>query len=839
MQNNDTEERKPLKLEQPFSTIYSKKGLTDSHNAKDWWGISRKVTKQNLEDAWRANKAFVKEGYNNKENAMAAPEGDSNDYFLKAAPNLVARQNTYNIGHFLDNFHGMDYFRKAVPEVEKGLKGTGYDMGPSANVADNLKEALDKDDTEEASKEVENIIEEHPEESQEVLPEDTPIQEEAEQITEDDDKRNDEVNNEVVEDFVEDSQAESELFPVGYTTEQVTDPNVGSISEYLPENNRPLDSFVLNNYDDDKDRGELAPAITSNNDNEDEVTTETNQIPSDTDDSDTDSIEDFEAYAQDAQDEYNKALAEQKAKDKEYKKLYGGKTGITDLPSTGMLGGKHWYEVDPEKLYEYADTLIDDGEGLLGEASAMGRQLSETDSWNIGRGRVGSLATYGNGLIKRGKRLKAVRKYLQEHGINPAELKPSIRKKLLRQLLPGDKYNRKGKQEDYEHNLSVILNSPSNAPGEVNNEAVSSKLSEDFDTVDDLYNYLIDWDKVKVYKPGEEMYPGEHSNEWENEPDFDTSEWTADMGENPLPEGERPNLHEGDEAIDRMQERMTHDEDFAGPDELPATYDQIVEPGKELALTNGNGMVPVEEPTEVDYRIIDEEVENDDSIPEEEKEAEKQRRYKNALKETPEVIGGGNAGATTSAPGKGTELKEERRGPGSSFGNSFKASMPNGSYNAPNAKGSKLESKEPKDIKSNAGGGTLPPTNEGGAISVNARNANNSNGSVTSNGFVSSGATNKTGSSLTVKPVSLPNGEVHTQEYNGELANGSADKLTGLAKAHVDNIEARVRELPEDVAEAWGFGIKYKHVEYNGTQLDQCTPNQLNEIEKILSRLGV
>lgn len=206
MQNNDNE-LKSVKLEQPYSVIRMHNDGDDPNKLKSWERPphnTSKITKQNLDDAMAVNNVF-KDSIDNG-NSLQAPEGDSNDYFLKAKNNLVGQQNDRNIGSFLNQFHGMDFFKSGVPEIEKGLKGTGYEMGPSANIADNLKEAVDKGDT----KEVENIIEEHPEESKEVLPEDTPIQEEAEQITDDTNKTNDEVNNEVVEDFVEEPSAESD-----------------------------------------------------------------------------------------------------------------------------------------------------------------------------------------------------------------------------------------------------------------------------------------------------------------------------------------------------------------------------------------------------------------------------------------------------------------------------------------------------------------------------------------------------------------------------------------------------------------------------------------------------
>jgi hypothetical protein len=207
---------------------------------------SSKITRQNLDDAKAVDNAF--NGSIDSGNSLWAPEGNNKDYFLKAKDNIVGQQNDRKIGEFLNQFHGMDFFKRGVPEMEKGLKGTGYDMGPSANIVDNLKEAVDEGDT----KEVENIIEEHPEESQEILPEDTPIQEEAEQITEDDKPQNDEVNNEVVEDFVKEPSAESELrttepdnTPLESDTDKTNDEvvdkkNPGSSFMNIPEDTEPL-----------------------------------------------------------------------------------------------------------------------------------------------------------------------------------------------------------------------------------------------------------------------------------------------------------------------------------------------------------------------------------------------------------------------------------------------------------------------------------------------------------------------------------------------------------------------------------------------------------------------
>lgn len=279
MQNNNND-LKPIKLEQPYSVIHRNNMDNDPNKLGSWERPphnSSKITRQNLDDAVAVSNAFkdIDNG-----NALSAPEGNNNDYFLKAKDNLVGQQNDRNIGNFLDNFHGMDYFRKAVPELEKGLKGTGYDMGPSANIVeDNLKEAVDEGDT----RELENIIEEHPEESQEVLPEDTPIQEEAKQITEDTNKVNDEVNNEVVEDFIAENIPFKDIEDKPYYNDWVN-------SEPGSEQFMNAYNSVVNDYGkEEADRQLEAWDI---------------KLPKDEDNVDTvDTVDDFEAYARSADEE--------------------------------------------------------------------------------------------------------------------------------------------------------------------------------------------------------------------------------------------------------------------------------------------------------------------------------------------------------------------------------------------------------------------------------------------------------------------------------------------------------------------------------------------------------
>lgn len=289
MQNNDNEV-KPLKLEQPYSIIYPSGKSSNGHSLGAWQTRNPKLTRQNLEDAWRAEKAFRSPNYmgGDDPSPMNAPEGDSNDYFLKAKNNIVSRANDRKIGEFLNQFHGMDFFKSGVPEIEKGLKGTGYDMGPSANIVDNLKEATDKGDAEE----VENIIEKHPEESQEVLPEGTPIQEEAEQITEDTNKANDEVNNEVVEDFVEENDRFKDIESKSYYDDWVN-------SEPGSEQFKKAYNSVVNDYGKEEADKQLKDWGI--------------ELPKD-----EDNVDDFEAYAKQAGEEAD----DRKQLEKEHAKAF-------------------------------------------------------------------------------------------------------------------------------------------------------------------------------------------------------------------------------------------------------------------------------------------------------------------------------------------------------------------------------------------------------------------------------------------------------------------------------------------------------------------------------------
>ena len=88
---------------------------------------------------------------------------------------------------------------------------------------------------------------------------------------------------------------------------------------------------------------------------------------------------------------------------------------------------------------------------------------------------------------------------------------------------------------------------------------------------------------------------------------------------------------------------------------------------------------------------------------------------------------------------------------------------------------------------------------------------------------------------MKVQKTALPNGESREQPIIGDLEGGAIN----LKDAHLENLEARIRQIPENLAEQLGFSVKYKHVTYNGLNISECGPAELREIEKILETLGI
>lgn len=602
----------PIKLEQPYSVI-RQRNMDDDPNKLGSWERpphnSSKITKENLNDAMAVNNVF-KDSIDTG-NALQAPEGNNNDYFLKAKNNLVGRQNDRKIGEFLNQFHGMDFFKRGVPEMEKGLKGTGYDMGPSAKIVDDLKEAVDRGDT----KEVENIIEKHPVESEQILPEDTPIQEEAKQITEDTNKANDEVNNEVVEDFVENNERFKDIENKPYYDDWVN-------SEPGSEQFMNAYNSVVNDYGKEEADEQLKDWGI--------------ELPKDEDD-----VDDFEAYAKQAGEE----AGDRKQLEKEHAKAFEEK-----LRHNNQQAWKD-YALEKSKL-NTRGSIRKGFENEVGKSILA--EIMTPEEWMNDSLREGVLrhTTYtSNPVVLRNRLRESIAKEKKALGIDEETLKASAK---------------------------------ANAEEEKKGS--------------------IDWDKVKVYKPGEDPYPKvADESDWINNPDYVPT----------------------DEPV---MSQIHKDEDFAGPDELPATIDQIrdedfVGPDEQLSIYNGG--VPAEtEPVydtsdynfDWDYDIQTLGVKSPEEIPDAPVENVEQAKAKQRLMKWLKSHG---RSYKMSEPDNDMSSREEihnnYRGGGRAAGSSLLGNIGRSSglsYTAPNVHSLNKEDKHGGPSNSTASGSTELPNSE-------------------------------------------------------------------------------------------------------------------------------
>lgn len=317
------------------------------------------------------------------------------------------------------------------------------------------------------------------------------------------------------------------------------------------------------------------------------------------------------------------------------------------------------------------------------------------------------------------------------------------------------------------------------------NEAINEALSEDFNTVDDLYNYLED-----VYDPGLE-----DQNQYQEAVD---------------------NVPNPDETI--------YDESMASQPVIP---EEKLEPAPEAPYADNVSQIKEDEVDQLQEDIAPETVTTDEQL-----------NLPEALNEAPAVTNGSgiSGGSISSSP---------VRIPGSSFGPAFSGgrpftfgSVPSGSVSAPSVTSSKTPEVTYKaEHTKPAGGGSIPEVKQG--TSSNPIGGSKSSGNVISNGATYSGGTNKSSRSLKYVPSTrvLPHGEDRMESYD---VDGQAGSASGGNEDTLNNIESRVKSIqPWSLAEQLGFSAKSKQVTYNGTSIDQLLPEQIREVLKILDILGV
>lgn len=554
---------------------------------------------------------------------------------------------------------------------------------------------------------------------------------------------------------------------------------------------------------------------------------------------------DFDAYVRNAQDEYDKAEAEKKEADKANKEALGTGRGTQGMKmaSTGMLGGRHWYDVSPDTLSEYTNQLIEDGEGLLGMASQMGKQLSDSDSWDsMTRGQVGAVSTHGNGLIKRGKRLQAVGSYLQAHGINPAELEPSVRKAILGVPLPGDKYNRKGTQEEYEHNLDVILNIPSEAPAIIEktviapiehemDEPIPEEIKDVMIQEPQFTEDLIDWDKVEINGPSDGMG-------WNNgrvsDVDLDGPDFPVDnMMEIKDEDTQNENTY-GNEEVGVIENDIPDPEPLR-EDETVISSESSGIPVNEDDFEKAEGYENIDNVVQLKAEEMYNDVMEDDTIPDEEKEDTIMRRaaildwFGRRSLSSPSV-------SSSSKPDKVDFTRNI--GSGAGLGNMANLSMPSGSVANGNVGSGSVKGNKELSHKStsNVGGGSVPSKVGGATVSSSFGGHSNGNNlvSTSGNGGVSSGSVNHSGG-LKITKQPLPSGEEHTQVYEGQMLSGEGGGGTNnLKEATVSSLESRLNNCDPTWLAQFDINKKYGNWAYKGTPIDKLSGQEIAEVNEIV-----
>lgn len=837
-----------LMAEQPSQLIKSKKGEESSNDLNNW-NIGLDYNKHPTQKQFDEGKRILEATNRDLESPqMEIGKGDPNKYLVSFEDKAKADYESKQLEDYLGSMSGTDFFKEGLSQMY------GKDYDPF----------------------VEKAVKEHPEEVKEIA-QDTPLEKEAEQIT-DGDSRTDEVSNEamnetpdtVKEEILENTDSDKFINGMlGYNSLDDLDAaaqgfgyNIDDYDVYKDTDDIGEYYYALRRAIQEGDT-ETVEAITEEHPEVVENAPELDNTPLEeeaaqiTDDTDNRNNEvnneavketlgllgddfDFEAYAQNAQNEYDKAEADKKAADKANKEALGTGRGTQGMKmaSTGMLGGRHWYDVSPDTLSEYTNQLIEDGEGLLGMASQMGKQLSDSDNWNsMTRGQVGAVSTHGNGLIKRGKRLQAVGSYLQAHGINPAELEPSARKAILGVPLPGDKYNRKGTQEEYEHNLDVILNIPSEAPAIIEktviapiehemDEPIPEEIKDIMIQEPEFTEDLIDWDNVEINSPSNGMgwNNGRVSDVDLNGPDFpvdnmmeitqdenteNTNGKEVDVIDNDIPDPEP--LREDETVISESSEIPVNEDDF----EKAEGYENI------------DNVVQLK--AEEMYNDVME----DDTIPEEEKEDTIMRRasildwFRRRSLSSPSV--------SSSKPDKVDFTRNI--GSGAGLGNMANLSMPSGSVSNGNVGSGSVSGKDNKVLSnktaSNAGGGSIPNKVTSSSSSFGGHVNGNNLVSTSGNGGVSSGSVNHSGG-LKITKQPLPSGEEHTQVYESQPLSGEGGGTNNLKEATVSSLEARLNECDPTWLAQFDINKKYGNWAYKGTPIDKLSGQEIAEVNEIV-----
>lgn len=344
---------------------------------------------------------------------------------------------------------------------------------------------------------------------------------------------------------------------------------------------------------------------------------------------------------------------------------------------------------------------------------------------------------------------------------------------------------------------------------EVNNEAAEetvSRLSDDFETVDDLYNYLetvngMGWNNGRV-----------------DDVDLNGPDFPVDN-----------NVY-------------AKDEDFVGPDEVVdyglEDQNQYVEPIDDKTIVDTN----VPEVNENDFvksdvlpsadNVLELKPEEQDAVTEaiEEAAPEEEKETYFGMLGIPHRQFSGSPHSSVNANNEQYKLDRLNHAGASSLGRLGGFSAGSGSVSPGIASTSISKPRAmTESVSSRAGGGNIPKSpNAAANAQVGSRAGNSNNGFVTSNGGnVSSGPVQKRSSLKSPKPTQLPNFTGHTAPIQTNQLGSAED----LHEALIERIKGMLDNLDPETRKKLGFSPTLYN--YNGTplnKLDGATLVQLSEM---------
>ncbi len=266
----------------------------------------------------------------------------------------------------------------------------------------------------------------------------------------------------------------------------------------------------------------------------------------------------------------------------------------------------------------YRKQLLDqlyDSREALNKASDMMNEAREDDFIN-GRGYVGAYSLPAGNAYTRARKELAALDVLSDEQLKDKKLVAAVK---------SIKNTKKMSDEELRNEMSKIASSqikpeeviaqsviPDATPEELI-EAPIDYIADEIDWVSEqptTKDGAIDWDKVKVYKPGEEPYYKVSDESWQNNPDYEPSEGSPRIKDEDFLGPDEYIDENGNIQVDINWKPENADEDFLGPDEY----------------IDENGDIQVKpEDDEIEESIISE-VDEDETIPEEEKEETKRKR---------------------------------------------------------------------------------------------------------------------------------------------------------------------------------------------------------------------